>query len=49
MFIETTSANPALANWLTGVAQYGTFIKNAAATWTNIDANVPPFWTVQSE
>lgn len=49
MFIETTSANPALANWLTGVAQYGTFIKNADATWTNIDANVPPFWTVQSE
>ena len=49
MFIETTSDNAALVNWLTGVAQYGTFIKNAAATWTNIDADIPPFWTVQSE
>ena len=48
MFIETTSANIALAHWLEGVAQYGTFIKNADATWTNIDANVPPFWTVQT-
>ena len=48
MFIETTSANTALAQWLEGVAQYGTFIKNADATWANIDANVPPFWTVQT-
>ena len=34
--------------WLDGVAQYGTFVKNAAATWTNDEANVPPFWTVQT-
>ena len=48
MFTDVQDPNN-LSHWLNGVAQYGTFIKNANATWTKIEADIPPEWTVQSE
>ena len=39
----------ATSSWVYGVASSGTFIKNAAATWTTTGANgVPDGWTVQT-
>lgn len=47
MFTDVQDPNH-LSHWLNGVAQYGTFIKNANATWTKIEADIPPEWTVQT-
>ena len=47
MFTDVQDQNN-LSHWLNGVAQYGTFIKNADATWTKIEADIPPEWTVQT-
>ena len=38
----------ALTNWLKDVSTTGTFVKNAAATWTNDQAKIPAGWTVQT-
>ena len=43
------SAQECLENWLTSVSSTGTFVKNAAATWTNDAAGIPSGWTVQVE
>ena len=43
------SAQECLENWLINVSQTGTFVKNAAATWTNEQAGIPTGWTVQVE
>ena len=37
-----------IANWLMNVSPTGTFVKNAAATWSNTDAGIPTGWTVQT-
>ena len=42
------SAQNCLISWLYGVPETGTFVKNAAATWTNEQANIPTGWTVQT-
>ena len=47
MFTTITGATP-LANWLFSVSPTGTFVKNAAATWTNEQADIPTGWTVQT-
>ena len=44
----TTIPNDTLSNWLSGVSTTGTFVKNAAATWTNEQAGIPSGWTVQT-
>jgi hypothetical protein len=37
------------SNWVKNVAANGTFVKNAAATWTTTGNNgVPSGWTVQT-
>ena len=38
-----------LTGWLGNVSPTGTFVKNAAATWTNEQAGIPSGWTVQVE
>ena len=47
MFTDT-SIYYTLMSWLEGVSSTGTFVKNAAATWTNTDAGIPSGWTVQT-
>jgi hypothetical protein len=48
MFL-TTPQNLYTYQWLNGVASTGTFVKNAAATWTVTGANgIPSGWTVQT-
>ena len=42
------SAQDCLIDWLTNVSPTGTFVKNAAATWTNEQAEIPAGWTVQT-
>ena len=42
------SATGCLDSWLTNVSPTGTFVKNAAATWTNEQAEIPAGWTVQT-
>ena len=37
-----------LSEWLAGVSDTGTFVKNSAATWSNTDAKIPTGWTVQT-
>ena len=37
-----------LSNWLDYVSSTGTFVKNAAATWTNKQAEIPSGWTVEN-
>ena len=37
-----------IANWIMNVSPTGTFVKNAAATWSNTDAGIPTGWTVQT-
>ena len=46
----TTEPSTSLtSNWVNGVAATGTFVKNAAATWTTTGNNgVPTGWTVQT-
>jgi hypothetical protein len=35
------------ANWLTGVAPYGTFYKSSSVGWSHVDGNgIPPTWTI---
>ena len=43
------SAQFCLSSWLENVSNTGTFVKNASATWTNKQAEIPTGWTVQSE
>ena len=42
------SAQYCLSYWLDNVSPTGTFVKNAAATWTNEQAGIPIGWTVQT-
>ena len=42
------SARSCLNYWLDGVSSTGTFVKNANATWTNKQAQIPSDWTVQT-
>ena len=49
LFINNLNLNEYLSNWLRNVSPTGTFVKNAAATWTKTDAGIPSGWTVQSE
>lgn len=50
MLATNITANGCLRNWVSGVAEEGTFIKNASATWTTTGANgVPTGWTIQYE
>ena len=49
MFTEVPSEVNAVGNWLRNVSQTGTFVKNAAATWTNEQGGIPSGWTVQVE
>ncbi len=44
----TTMLPTSLNNWLKDVSTTGTFVKNAAATWTNKQAKIPTGWTVQT-
>ena len=44
----TDSPGPYLMMWLYNVSSTGTFVKNAAATWTNDEVNIPTGWTVQT-
>ena len=46
----TTPASRYLSRWVNDVASTGIFIKNSAATWTNVFANdaIPSGWTVQT-
>ena len=48
MFTTNPSNGSYLSNWLSGVSETGTFVKNSAATWTNTDAGIPTSWTVQT-
>jgi hypothetical protein len=46
----TTPTSTYTANWVSGVAATGTFVKNASATWTNVGTYaVPTGWTVQRD
>lgn len=48
MFTTTPSATYT-SNWVQGVATYGTFVKNSAATWTDTGSHsVPANWTIQT-
>ena len=49
LFINNLNLNEYLSNWLRNVSTTGTFVKNAAATWTKTDAGIPSVWTVQTE
>ena len=49
LFINNLNLNEYLSNWLRNVSPTGTFVKNAAATWTNEQAGIPSGWTVQTE
>ena len=52
MFITTpmdTQTYSSTYDWVNGVAATGTFVKNAAATWTNVGTYaVPSGWTVET-
>lgn len=49
MFTTTPSASYT-ANWVTGVASTGTFVKNKNATWNNTGSHsVPSNWTIVKE
>ena len=49
MFTTDPTTDTYLDNWLSNVAETGTFVKSAAATWTNEQASIPTGWTVQTE
>ena len=42
------SATLCVYGWLMNAPRTGTFVKNAAATWSNTDAEIPSGWTVQT-
>ena len=45
----TTTPGAYTKNWLANVANTGTFVKNASATWDVTGANgIPSGWTVQT-
>lgn len=45
----TTPGSSYTSSWVSGVAANGTFVKNSAATWTNVGVNaVPSGWTIQT-
>ena len=46
----TTPSTSYMSNWVNGVASSGTFVKNAAATWTSScgTSTYPCNWTVQT-
>lgn len=45
----TTPSTAYTSDWVNGVAATGTFVKNAAATWTTTGANgIPTGWTVET-
>ena len=48
MFTTDPSTGSYINNWLNSVSSGGTFVKNAAATWTNEQAEIPTGWTVQT-
>lgn len=48
MFTDVPSTGSYIYNWLSRVAEIGTFVKNAAATWTNAQAKIPAGWTVET-
>ena len=42
-----TGQDECTANWLTGVAPYGTFYKSSSVGWSHVDGNgIPPTWTI---
>ena len=49
MFTTDPTTTEFLENWLSGVSETGTFVKNSAATWTNEQVGIPSGWTVQTE
>ena len=48
MFTSVSVSIYSLNLWLENVSPTGTFVKNASATWTNDDAQIPSGWTVQT-
>lgn len=45
----TTPTTSYTAQWVSGVAATGTFVKNSAATWNVTGVNgIPDGWTVQT-
>ena len=48
MFTTDPTSGTYLDSWLSNVSPTGTFVKNAAATWTNEQAGIPTGWTVQT-
>jgi hypothetical protein len=46
----TTPSSAYMQNWVSGVASSGTFVKNAAATWTTSCgiSTYPCNWTVET-
>lgn len=45
----TTPSSSYTSNWVSGVAATGTFVKNAAATWTTTgNSGIPNGWTVET-
>lgn len=49
MLATDISASSCLQNWVSGVAQTGTFVKNSAAQWSVTGASgIPSGWTVQT-
>ena len=45
----TTPSNSYTSSWVSGVSDTGTFVKNAAATWTTTGNNgIPTGWTVET-
>ena len=48
MFTSASVSIYSLNLWLENVSPTGTFVKNASATWTNDDAQIPSGWTVQT-
>ena len=48
MFTTDPTSGTYLSDWLNGVPETGTFVKNSAATWDNTAAGIPSGWTVQT-
>jgi len=49
MFTSTPANGGNTHYWLGGVATTGTFVKNAAATWTTVGpSGVPSGWTIET-
>ena len=48
MFTTDPTRDSYINNWLYGVSETGTFVKNASATWTNEQVGIPTGWTVQT-